>query len=63
MIKKVELRAYKDKLMCDKCDSEMVPEQVMYTTSPPRFNHVCPNCKSETMTYDSPYPRIVHEEI
>lgn len=52
------ISTYVDKLMCEKCGTEMKQKgNVCYTTDPPKFAHVCEKCGETIITHER-YPAI-----
>ena len=50
-----------DRLICDKCGTEMKWDGVCYTTYPAQYPYSCPECHS-TMIVDNPnYPKYYLE--
>lgn len=41
-----------EKLYCDKCDVEMVRTQIVLTSNPPKFPHICPKCGNQKATLE-----------
>lgn len=44
-----------DKLLCDHCGSQMQWDGQVYTTYPPQYPYICPNCENRSVV-DKTYP-------
>ena len=54
-LKEVKIIEY----ICDKCHAgKMKPTNIMLTSTPPKYEHVCPYCNSKAIL-DHTYPRTV----
>ena len=42
--KPIRIRYIKHTLKCPKCGTDMKPENIVLTSSPPQYPHKCPNC-------------------
>jgi len=58
----VEVRAFKHRIYCNVCDTELVM-LAMLPTSPPRYRYECPKCISPTVVKDKLYPYYSYKEI
>lgn len=63
--KRIEVRTYVVRLMCDKCDGgEMLPTGVSLPSNPPQFPHKCNKCGYEgAPCIGRRYPRLEHEDV
>lgn len=63
MEEKTQVNTYEVKYKCNKCnEGYMIPSGFVYTTNPPKFQHICdnPNC-GNIVTLDKAYPYIEYE--
>jgi hypothetical protein len=60
MIERVEMRTFKECLMC--CGVEMVKRHGYLATNPPQYEYDCRHCKRYERSYKS-YPLISYEEV
>lgn len=61
MIKKVEVKCYRERLICDKCGEEMYWQVgEVNQSNPPKYLHYC-ECGHE-VTEKEVYPRVYYEE-
>ena len=64
MIERVEVKTYKEKLICDKCGGEMESEGgAVMMSNPPLFSHQCNNCGYRENVMGYRYPNVHYEEV
>lgn len=61
MIKKQEVKHFRETFHCDRCGEEMKTSEFVLLTSPPQYRMTC-KC-GETRTAFERYPRIVYEIV
>lgn len=62
MEKKVEVKTFIIKAICEKCEGEMLPDGNVLTTFPPQYSHICNSCGA-SCTFYCTYPKTIYEEI
>ncbi len=62
MIRRIEVKTYRERLICSKCDTEMEFEGIALMSNPAQYPFRCPMCQ-KTLRTTVIYPRIIHEEI
>lgn len=61
--KRILVRAYMVRLMCEKCDGgEMIPTGICLPSNPALYPHKCDKCGYEESVRGKTYPRVEHEE-
>lgn len=60
--KRVEVKTYIVKAVCEKCDGEYIYNRNCLTTYPAKYSHICNNC-GDTQCFDCHYPITEYVEI
>lgn len=63
MIERVEVKTYKEKLICEKCGGEMEATGEAHLTNPPQFLHLCQSCGYTESIRGIKYPTLHYEEV
>ena len=63
MISRKEITTYMERMLCDKCNTEMEHNDVVLAGFPLQYVHVCPECGNKQIGYGHTYPRLVEEEV
>lgn len=60
--KRVEVKTYMVKAICEKCDGEYVYNGSVLMTYPAKYSHTCSYC-GNVQTFDCRYPTVEYVEI
>jgi len=60
-VRRVEVKVFRERAICPKCDIEMKMES-SHLTHPPQYEYKCPRCRMHSVS-DLVYPRIIHREV
>lgn len=60
--RRYDVRTYGADYLCDKCETPMVAENRVLTSSPPQYPHRCPKCDFKINLRER-YPVIRHERV
>ena len=57
-VKRVEVETYKEYLICDDCNENMIWNNYELTSNPPQYDHQCPKCGKVERTRGNVYPKL-----